>query len=49
MAQPMCRQSKAWPIQLLMANYSQTAIILHAFDQQLRPNLTPLLPVADRH
>ena len=33
---------------LLMANYSQTAIILHAFDQQLRPNLTPLLPVA-RH
>ena len=31
---------------LLMANYSQTAIILHAFDQQLRPNLTPLLPVA---
>ena len=30
---------------LLMANYSQTAIILHAFDQQLRPNLTPLLPV----
>ena len=34
---------------LLMANYSQTAIILHAFDQQLRPNLTPLLPVADRH
>ena len=34
---------------LLMANYSQTAIILHAFDQQLRPNLTPLLPVADHH
>ena len=32
---------------LLMANYSQTAIILHAFDQQLRPNLTPLLPVAN--
>ncbi|MDH7797231.1 MULTISPECIES: hypothetical protein [unclassified Beijerinckia] len=32
---------------LLMANYSQTAIILHAFDQQLRPNMTPLLPVAD--
>jgi 4-carboxymuconolactone decarboxylase len=31
---------------LLMANYSQTAIILHAFDQQLRPELTPLLPVA---
>lgn len=33
---------------LLMANYSQTAIILHAFDQQLRPNLAPLLPVAPR-
>ena len=31
---------------LLMANYSQTSIILHAFNQQLRPNLTPLLPVA---
>jgi 4-carboxymuconolactone decarboxylase len=34
---------------LLMANYSQTAIILHAFNQQLRPNLTPLLPLADHH
>ena len=31
---------------LLMANYSQTAIILHAFDQQLRPDVTPRLPVA---
>ena len=31
---------------LLMANYSQTAIILHAFNQQLRPDMTPLLPVA---
>lgn len=31
---------------LLMANYSQTAIILHAFNQQLRPNMTPLLPLA---
>ena len=31
---------------LLMANYSQTAIILHAFNQQLRPDLTPLLPLA---
>jgi len=34
---------------LLMANYSQTAIILHAFNQQLRPNLTPLLPVANNN
>lgn len=33
-------------IVLLMANYAQTSIILHAFDQQMRPNLTPLLPVA---
>lgn len=33
---------------LLMANYAQTSIILHAFDQQLRPDLTPLLPVAKR-
>lgn len=33
---------------LLMANYSQTSIILHAFDQQLRPELTPLLPVVHR-
>ena len=31
---------------LLMANYSQTAIILHAFNQQLRPDMTPLLPLA---
>jgi 4-carboxymuconolactone decarboxylase len=35
-------------IVLLMANYSQTSIILHAFDQQLRPNLSPLLPVAKK-
>ena len=33
---------------LLMANYAQTSIILHAFDQQLRPGLSPLLPVAKR-
>jgi 4-carboxymuconolactone decarboxylase len=33
---------------LLIANYSQTSIILHAFDQQLRPDLKPLLPVAKR-
>ena len=33
---------------LLMANYSQTAIILHAFDQQLRPDVTPRLPVGGR-
>lgn len=30
---------------LLMANYAQTSIILHAFDQQLRPNLKYTLPV----
>lgn len=33
---------------LLMANYSQTSIILRAFDQHMRPELTPLLPVAAR-
>jgi 4-carboxymuconolactone decarboxylase len=33
---------------LLMANYSQTSIILRAFDQQMRPELTPLLPVVQR-
>ena len=32
---------------LLMANYTQTSIILHAFNQQLRPELTPLLPVVN--
>ena len=31
---------------MLMANYTMTSVILHAFDQQLRPDLTPLLPVA---
>jgi 4-carboxymuconolactone decarboxylase len=33
-------------IVLLMANYTMTSVILHAFDQQLRPDMTPLLPVA---
>lgn len=33
---------------MLMANYTMTSVILHAFDQQLRPDLTPLLPVV-RH
>ena len=33
---------------MLMANYTMTSVILHAFDQQLRPDMTPLLPVA-RH
>jgi 4-carboxymuconolactone decarboxylase len=33
---------------LLMANYAQTSIILHAFDSQMRSELTPLLPVAQR-
>jgi 4-carboxymuconolactone decarboxylase len=33
-------------IVMLMANYAMTSIILHAFDQQLRPDRTPLLPVA---
>ncbi len=33
---------------LLMANYSQTSIILHAFNQQLRPELKLSLPVAKR-
>ena len=33
-------------IVMLMANYTMTSVILHAFDQQLRPDLTPLLPVA---
>ena len=31
---------------LLMANYTQTSLILHAFNQQLRPEFTPSLPVA---
>lgn len=31
---------------MLMANYTMTSVILHAFDQQLRPDLTPLLPVS---
>ena len=30
---------------MLMANYTMTTVITHAFDQQLRPDLTPLLPV----
>ena len=34
---------------LLMANYTMTTVITHAFDQQLRPDLDPLLPVAPRH
>jgi 4-carboxymuconolactone decarboxylase len=33
-------------IVMLMANYTMTSVILHAFDQQLRPDMTPLLPVA---
>lgn len=33
---------------LLMANYLQTSVILRAFDQQLRPDLKPMLPVAKR-
>jgi len=33
---------------MLMANYTMTSVILHAFDQQLRPDMTPLLPVS-RH
>lgn len=33
---------------LLIANYAQTSIILHAFNQQLRPDLQPLLPVTQR-
>jgi 4-carboxymuconolactone decarboxylase len=33
-------------IVMLMANYAMTSVILHAFDQQLRPDRTPLLPVA---
>jgi 4-carboxymuconolactone decarboxylase len=33
---------------LLMANYTMTSVILQAFDQQLRPDLTPLLPVPER-
>ena len=32
-------------IVMLMANYTMTSVILHAFDQQLRPDLTPSLPV----
>ena len=31
---------------MLMANYTMTTVITHAFDQHLRPDLTPLLPVA---
>jgi 4-carboxymuconolactone decarboxylase len=32
---------------MLMANYTMTSVILHAFDQQLRPDMTPLLPVTE--
>ncbi|MFM9970918.1 MAG: carboxymuconolactone decarboxylase family protein [Burkholderiales bacterium] len=32
---------------MLMANYTMTSVILQAFDQQLRPDLTPLLPVPE--
>jgi 4-carboxymuconolactone decarboxylase len=32
---------------LLIANYTQTSLILHAFNQQLRPDMTPLLPVVN--
>lgn len=41
-------QDSVIEIVLLMANYAQTSIILHAFDQQLRPNLEPRLPVTRR-
>jgi 4-carboxymuconolactone decarboxylase len=33
-------------IVMLMATYAMTSVILHAFDQQLRPGLEPRLPVA---
>jgi 4-carboxymuconolactone decarboxylase len=33
-------------IVMLMATYAMTSVILHAFDQQLRPDLEPRLPVA---
>jgi 4-carboxymuconolactone decarboxylase len=31
---------------MLMATYTMTSVILHTFDQQLRPDLEPRLPVA---
>jgi 4-carboxymuconolactone decarboxylase len=33
-------------IVMLMANYTMTTVITQAFDQQLRPDVVPLLPVA---
>jgi 4-carboxymuconolactone decarboxylase len=33
-------------IVMLMGTYAMTSVILHAFDQQLRPDLEPRLPVA---
>jgi 4-carboxymuconolactone decarboxylase len=39
-------QQSVIEIVMLMANYAMTSVILHAFDQQLRPDLAPLLPVA---